>query len=109
MLERFNGRIGREVLVMCVGAHQDLECLLRGYNLAYNARRQRLLDGCSPDKVMKERLKADPELASPTYRPPDPCSLTKTKINAQLKVLSTKEVSQPDRPHAYTLSDGSRA
>lgn len=57
MVERFNGRIGREVLVMGVGTHRDLECLLRGYNLAYNARRQRGLDGCSPDEVVRERLK----------------------------------------------------
>jgi transposase InsO family protein len=37
MVERFNGRIGREVLVMCIGTHDALERLLRGYNLAYNA------------------------------------------------------------------------
>ena len=48
MVERFNGRIGREVLVMCIGTHQTLECLLKGYNLAYNARRQRVLGGRSP-------------------------------------------------------------
>ena len=96
MVERFNGRIGREVLVMCIGTHQTLECLLKGYNLAYNARRQRVLDGRSPDEVVSEHLKARPELINLTYRPPDPCSLTKTKIAAQLKVLSAKEVSQPD-------------
>ena len=96
MVERFNGRIGREVLVMCIGTHQTLECLLKGYNLAYNARRQRVLNGRSPDEVVSERLKARPELINPTYRPPDPCSLTKTKIAAQLKVFSAKEVSQPD-------------
>ena len=96
MVERFNGRIGREVLVMCIGTHQTLECLLKGYNLAYNARRQRVLDGRSPDEVVSERLKGRPELINPTYRPPDPCSLTKTKIAAQLKVFSAKEVSQPD-------------
>lgn len=76
--------------------HQTLECLLKGYNLAYNARRQRVLDGRSPDEVVSERLKARPDLTNPTYRPPDPCSLAKTKIAAQLKVLSAKEVSKPD-------------
>jgi transposase InsO family protein len=33
MVERFNGRIGRKVLVMCVGTHDALERLLQGYNL----------------------------------------------------------------------------
>ena len=81
---------------MCIGTHLTLECLLKGYNLAYNARRQRVLDGRSSDEVVSERLTARPELTNPTYRPPDPCSLTKTKIAAQLKVFSAKEVSQPD-------------
>ncbi len=35
-------------------------------------------------------------LGNPDYRPPDPCSLTKSKIAAQIKVYSAKEVSQPD-------------
>lgn len=96
MAERFNGRIGREVLVMRIGTHQALERLLKGYNLAYNARRQRVLDGRSPDEVVNERLKARPDLANPAYRPPDPCSLTEAKIAAQLKGYSGKEVSQPD-------------
>ena len=33
MVEHFNGRIGREVLVMCIGTHDALERLLRRYNL----------------------------------------------------------------------------
>jgi transposase InsO family protein len=45
MVEQFNGRIGREVLIMCIGTHDALERLLPGYNLAYNARRQRGLNG----------------------------------------------------------------
>jgi transposase InsO family protein len=39
MVERFNGRSEREVLVMCIGNHDALECLLHGYNPAYIARR----------------------------------------------------------------------
>ena len=96
MVERFNGRIGREVLVMCIGTHDDLERLLHGYNLAYNARRQRVLDGQSPDQVVQARLEAKPELANPTYQPPNPCDRTKTKIAAQLTVYSAKDVSHPD-------------
>jgi transposase InsO family protein len=48
MVERFNGRIGREVLVITVSSHRDLEHLLQGYNVAYNARRQRVLKGKAP-------------------------------------------------------------
>jgi hypothetical protein len=70
--------------------------LLHGYNLAYNARRQRVLDGQSPDQVVQARLEAKPELANPAYQPPSPCDRTKTKIAAQLTVYSAKDVSHPD-------------
>ena len=53
MVERFNGRIGRDVLVITVGTHRALERLLQGYNVAYNARRQRVLKGHSPDEVVR--------------------------------------------------------
>src|SRR3954462_9348953 len=43
MVERFNGRIQREVLGITVASHRDLETLLHGFNQAYNARRQRVL------------------------------------------------------------------
>src|SRR4051812_44815956 len=45
MVERFNGRIQREVLGITVASHRDLETLLHGFNQAYNARRQRVLKG----------------------------------------------------------------
>ncbi|MBP2295569.1 transposase InsO family protein [Azospirillum rugosum] len=96
MVERFNGRIGREVLVMCIGTHDALERLLHGYRLAYNARRQRVLKGHSPDEVACERLKAKPELINSAYRPPSPCDLTKIKVAAQLRVYAAKDVSHPD-------------
>src|SRR3712207_4850085 len=41
MVERFNGRIQREVLGITLYSHRDLEHLLAGFNQAYNARRQR--------------------------------------------------------------------
>ena len=53
MVERFNGRIGRDVLVITVGTHRALERLLQGYNVAYNARRQPVLKGHSPDEVVR--------------------------------------------------------
>jgi len=45
MVERFNGRVQRAVLGMTINSHADLETLLKGFNRAYNARRQRVLGG----------------------------------------------------------------
>ncbi|MHB0708085.1 hypothetical protein ACX4MT_05145 [Roseomonas mucosa] len=39
-------------------SHDQLEQLLRDFNAAYNARRQPVLDGRTPDQVVKERLGA---------------------------------------------------
>src|SRR3954453_5944832 len=72
MVERFNGRVQREVLGITLYSHSDLEIVLRGFNAAYNGRRQRVLKGLSPDVVLRERLKANPELAKPAYKPPSP-------------------------------------
>lgn len=36
MVERFNGRVQREVLGTTVYSHADLEIVLRGFNAAYN-------------------------------------------------------------------------
>jgi len=93
MVERFNGRVQREVLGITVADHRDLERLLEGFNPAYNARRQRVPDGRSPDEVVRERLAQDRGLANPGHRPPsDPCVLPK----AMLVVGRAKDVSQPD-------------
>jgi hypothetical protein len=73
-------------------SHQDLETLLTGFNVVYNGRRQHVLKGRSPDMVLRERLKAKPELAKPVTKPPDPDALPKA-----LKVAAdAKEVSHPD-------------
>jgi transposase InsO family protein len=93
MVERFNGRVQREVLGITIASHRDLEHLLKGFNQAYNARRQRVLDGRSPEEVVRERLAENKQLASPSYEPPtDPCVLPK----ALLVLEAAKEVSQPD-------------
>ena len=93
MAERFNGRVQREVLGITVAGHRDLERLLAGFNSAYNARRQRVLNGSSPEEVVRECLARDRSLANPGYRPPpDPCVLPK----AMLVVERAKDVSQPD-------------
>src|SRR4051812_30015121 len=97
MVERFNGRVQREVLGITVAGHRDLERLLAGFNSAYNARRQRVLDGRSPDEVVRERLAQDRGLTNPGYRPPsDPCVLPR----AMLVIERAKDVSQPDIPVA---------
>src|SRR4051794_29177587 len=93
MVERFNGRVQREVLGVTVAGHRDLDRLLAGFNQAYNARRQRVLDGRSPEEVVRERLAQDRGLANPGYRPPfDPCALPR----AMLVIERAKDVSQPD-------------
>ena len=93
MVERFNGRVQREVLGITVAGHRDLERLLAGFSSAYNARRQRVLGGRSPDEVVRGGLRQDTSLANPGYRPPsDPCALPK----AMLVVELAKDVSQPD-------------
>ncbi len=53
MVERFNGRVQREVLGITIHSHRDLEVLLHGFNHAYNARRQRVLGGVSPDEAVQ--------------------------------------------------------
>jgi transposase InsO family protein len=93
MAERFNGRVQREVLGITVDSHRDLERLLVGFNAAYNARRQRVLDGRSPDEVVRERLVRGRGLANPGHHPPsDPCVVPK----AMLVVERAKDVSHPD-------------
>jgi transposase InsO family protein len=63
LVERFNGRIVSDVLAITVYSHDQLEQLLRGFNAAYNARRQRVLAAQTPDQVVAERLTAKPALA----------------------------------------------
>jgi transposase InsO family protein len=93
MAERFNGRVQREVLGITVASHRDLERLLAGFSSAYNARRQRVLGGRSPEEVVRERLERGESLANPDYRPPpDPCVLPK----AMLVLERAEDVSQPD-------------
>jgi transposase InsO family protein len=93
MVERFNGRVQREVLGITLASHRDLETLLHGFNQAYNARRQRVLKGRSPESVVRERLSAAPTRANRHHDPPfDPCILPKA-----LQVISrAKDVSHPD-------------
>jgi transposase InsO family protein len=99
MVERFNGRVGSEVLGITIWSHRDLERLLRGFNAAYNARRQRVLGGRTPDQVVAERLKARRKLTHPRPHgragPVDgagPVDVAAARRIAE----AAKEVSQPD-------------
>jgi transposase InsO family protein len=92
LAERFNGRVQREVLGITIYSHRDLEKLLKGFNQAYNMRRQRVLKGASPEQVVRSRLAAEPKLANPRYKPPDPHALPQ----ALQVVAHAKEVSHPD-------------
>src|ERR1700754_5119956 len=95
MVERFNGRIASDVLAITVYSHEQLEQLLRGFNAAYNARRQRVLEGQTPDQVVAERLTAKPALAkAKPSRRAGPDDIIKARLIAE----SAKEVSQPDTP-----------
>jgi transposase InsO family protein len=93
MVERFNGRVQHEVLGITIYSHRDLEILLRGFNRAYNARRQRVLGGVSPDAAVRRRLEANLRLSNKCHEPPsDPCALPKA-----LHIVATaKDVSHPD-------------
>src|SRR3954451_1494535 len=92
LVERVNGRVQREVLGLTLYSHRDLETVLSGFNRADNGRRQRVLQGRSPDRVLRERLAAKPELANKRAKPPDPRALRR----ALQVVARAKEVSHPD-------------
>src|SRR3954464_320659 len=98
MVERFNGRIGSEVLAITIYSHNQLEQLLRGFNAAYNARRQRVLEAKTPDQVVAERFTAKPALAKdkPSGQA-GPCDITKARLIAE----STKEASQPHNSKGF--------
>jgi transposase InsO family protein len=96
MVERFNGRVSSEVLGITIWSHAQLEQLLRGFNAAYNARRQRVLDGKTPDQIVKERLKARRKLARAKPEKPQGRAGPHDIAQARLIAEAAKEVSQPD-------------
>jgi len=100
MVERFNGRVGSEVLGITIWSHAQLEQLLRGFNAAYNARRQRVLDGKTPDQVVKERMRARRKLARTKPEKPEGRAGPDDIATARLVAERAKEVSQPDSRRA---------
>ena len=96
-VERFNGRVSSEVLGINIYSHRAFEQLLRGFSIAYNGRRQRVLDGRTPDQLVAERLATRPELANAKpHGRASPCDATKARFIAE----AAKEVSQPDSSDA---------
>jgi hypothetical protein len=75
-----------------IDSHRDLETLLKGFNQAYNRRRQRMLMGASPEQVVQRRLAAAPKLANARFKPPGSDALPP----ALQVVAHAKEVSHPD-------------
>jgi transposase InsO family protein len=73
MVERFNGRVQREVLGITVAGHRDLERLLAGFSSAYNARRQRVPGRALTRRGRPRAPAQDTSLANPglpaTIRP----------------------------------------
>jgi transposase InsO family protein len=93
MVERFDGRVGSEVLGITIHSHAELERLLRGFDAAYNARRQRVLGGKTPGQVAAERLGARRRMAN---RRPHGRAGPDDVAEARRIAEAAKEVSQPD-------------
>ena len=77
-------------------SHDQLEQLLRDFNAAYNARHQRVLDGKTPNQIVKERMKARRKLARPKPETPEGHAGPEDIARARLVAEVAKEVSQPD-------------
>ncbi len=64
-----------------------------GFNAAYNARRQRVLGGKTPDQVVAERLKARRKLANAKpHGRAGPGDIAKARLIAE----AAKDISPPD-------------
>ena len=95
MVERFNGRVQREVL-----GHHGRPAIATSSSACWRASTRPTTpadNGCwtgrSPEEVVRERLAQDDGLASPAYRPPaDPCVLPK----AMQVIKRAKDLSQLD-------------
>jgi hypothetical protein len=73
--------------------------------LTYNARRQRVLGGKTPDQVVAERLKAQRKLADPKPRGrAGPTDIAEARRIAE----AAEEVSQPDSAAVARGPDGTR-
>jgi hypothetical protein len=93
MVERFNRRVSSEVLGLTIYSHRDLEQLVRGFNAAYNACRQCVLAGKTPNQVVAEHLQARRPLVNTN---PHGRAGPDDSVKARLMVESAKEVSQPN-------------
>jgi hypothetical protein len=80
------------VLRITIDSHRDLKTLLKGFNQAYNRRRQRVLKARSPEEVVQSRRAAGPKLANRRSKPLDSSALP----HALQVVAAAKEISHPD-------------
>lgn len=102
MVERFNGRVQREVPGITLYSHRDLETVLAGFIAAYNGRHRRVLNELSPEMLLRQRLEADPVLCNPGHGPSSPAVI----IRVLRIVADVKEVSHPDiRPYSGLALD----
>jgi transposase InsO family protein len=93
MVERFNSRIESEVLGITIYSHRHLEQLVRGFNAAYNARRQRALHGRTPNRAVAERLAVRRKLrGTKPAGQAGPQDIAKARIIVE----NAEDVSQPD-------------
>ena len=91
MVERFNGRVSSEVFRIDIYSHRSLEQVLRGFNFAYNARRQRIPTAETANQIVQERLAFICSTDHPeTNTRAHPCDLTR----ARLIVEAAKKVTQ---------------
>lgn len=93
MVERFNGRVASEVLPINVANHADLEALLLAFCHAYNRRRQKVLDGLSPEAKVHEYFALSPELTNTSYSQPTKDTIMQ-KVDEIMKYAN--DVSQSD-------------
>jgi len=77
MLEGFIGRISSGASSINISLHRALEQVLRAFNVAYNARRQRVLATKTSNQVVQEQLAFICSTDQPeTNARAAPCNLT---------------------------------
>jgi len=97
MVERFSGRVQREVLGITAAGHRDLERLLAGFNAAYNARPvgSACWAAARPRRSSASArggTRASPTPATTHHPPPDLC----VPPRAMLVIERAEDVPQPD-------------
>lgn len=98
MVESPDGRVRLEVPRSTLYCHADLEIVLRGFDAAYNGRRQRVLNEVSPEIVLRQRFDADPALAIGSTRPGTP-------LDGEFEQGCVDEVGEPEHQVERKVND----